>query len=108
MPRNRAGEFEPQIVPKHAHRVEGFDEADRVAVCQGPDRREIRAHLAEIYHVEGSRDLISRVTDKVMAELERPLDAVYPVVPIDALYVKIREGNVANRPVYVAVGINCV
>ncbi|SPT63102.1 Transposase and inactivated derivatives [Actinomadura madurae] len=111
VPRDRAGEFEPQIVPKHARRVEGFDEAIVSLYAKGLTTGEIRAHLAEIYQVEVSRDLISRVTDKVLEEMEawraRPLDAVYPVVLIDALYVKIREGNVANRPVYVAVGIDC-
>ncbi|MFA1551864.1 IS256 family transposase [Actinomadura chokoriensis] len=111
VPRDRAGEFTPQIVPKHARRVEGFDEAIVSLYAKGLTTGEIRAHLAEIYQVEVSRDLISRVTDKVVAEMEawraRPLDSVYPVVLIDALYVKIREGQVANRPVYVAVGINC-
>jgi putative transposase len=111
VPRDRAGMFEPQIVPKHARRIEGFDEAIISLYAKGLTTGEIRAHLAEIYDVEVSRDLISRVTDKVVEELEawrsRPLDGVYPVVLIDALYVKIREGQVANRPIYVALGINC-
>ncbi len=111
VPRDRAGEFEPQIVPKHARRVEGFDEAIVSLYAKGLTTGEIRAHLAEIYQVEVSRDLISRVTDNVVAEMEswraQPLDAVYPVVLIDALYVKIREGQVANRPIYIAVGIDC-
>ena len=71
---------------------------------------EIQGHLAEIYDVDVSRELISKVTDKVNDELEiwrpRPLDRVYPVVLIDAIYVKIRDGQVANRPVYVALGVN--
>lgn len=111
VPRDRAGEFEPKIVPKHARRIEGFDEAIVSLYAKGLTTGEIRAHLAEIYQVEVSRDLISRITDKVVEDMEawraRPLDAVYPVVLIDALYVKIREGGVANRPIYVAVGINC-
>jgi putative transposase len=94
VPRDRAGEFTPQIVPKHARRVEGFDEAIVSLYAKGLTTGEIRAHLAEIYQVEVSRDLISRVTDKVVEEMEawraRPLDPVYPVVLIDALYVKIR------------------
>jgi putative transposase len=111
VPRDRTGGFEPQIVPKHARRIEGFDEAIISLYAKGLTTGEIRAHLAEIYDVQVSRDLISRVTDKVVEELEawrsRPLDGVYPVVLIDALYVKIREGQVANRPIYVALGINC-
>jgi putative transposase len=111
VPRDRAGEFEPLIVPKHARRIEGFDEAIVSLYAKGLTTGEIRAHLAEIYGVEVSKDLISRVTDKVVEELEawraRPLDAVYPVVLIDAIYVKIREGHVTNRPIYVALGINC-
>lgn len=110
VPRDRAGEFEPQIVPKHARRVEGFDESIVSLYAKGLTTGDLRAHLAEIYQVEVSRDLISRVTDKVVAEMEawraRPLDSVYQVVLIDALYVKIREGNVANRPIYVALGID--
>jgi putative transposase len=111
VPRDRTGEFEPLIVPKHARRIEGFDEAIISLYAKGLTTGEIRAHLGEIYGVEVSKDLISRVTDKVVDELEgwraRPLDAVYPVVLIDAIYVKIREGHVTNRPIYVALGINC-
>jgi transposase-like protein len=111
VPRDRAGKFEPQIVPKHARRVEGFDEAIVSLYAKGLTTGEIRAHLGEIYGVEVSRDLISRVTDRVAGELaawqSRPLDRVYPVLLIDAIYVKIRDGQVANRPVYVALGINC-
>jgi transposase-like protein len=111
VPRDRAGEFEPKIVPKHARRIEGFDEAIVSLYAKGLTTGEIRAHLAEIYDVEVSRDLISRVTDRVAEELaawqSRPLDSVYPVVLIDAIHVKIRDGQVANRPIYVAVGINC-
>jgi putative transposase len=93
VPRDRASEFDPLIVPKHARRIEGFDEAIVSLYAKGLTTGEIKAHLAEIYGVEVSKDLISRVTDKVVEELEawraRPLDAVYPVVVIDALYVKI-------------------
>ena len=111
VPRDRTGEFSPRIVPKHARRVAGFVESIISLYAKGLTTGEIRAHLAEIYQVEVSRDLVSRVTDKVVDELEawraRPLDSVHPVVLIDAIFVKIREGNVANRPIYVAVGINC-
>ena len=110
VPRDREGSFNPQIVPKHARRVEGFDEAIISLYAKGLTTGEIQAHLSEIYAAEVSRDLISRVTDKVNDELaawaSRPLDRVYPVVLIDAIHVKIRDGQVANRPVYIAVGIN--
>ena len=111
VPRDRAGQFEPKIVPKHARRIEGFDEAIVSLYAKGLATGEIRAHLAEIYDVEVSRDLISRVTDRVAEELavwqSRPLDGVYAVVLIDAIHVKIWDGQVANRPVYVVLGINC-
>ncbi|MEU9025492.1 MULTISPECIES: transposase [Actinomadura] len=107
VPRDRAGVFEPQIVPR---RVEGFDEAIVSLYAKSLTTGEIRAHPAEMYQVEVSRDLVSRVTDEAVEETEawraRPLDSVYPVVLIDALYVKIGKGQVANRPTYVAVGIN--
>jgi putative transposase len=79
--------------------------------AKGLPTGDIRAHLAQIYGVDVSRDLVSRVTDAVADELaawrSRPLDAIYPVLLIDAIFVKIRDGQVANRPVYVALGINC-
>ncbi len=73
--------------------------------------RDIRAHLREMYDVDVSADLISRVTDGVLEELaewqSRPLDRVYPAIFIDALMVEIRDGVVTNRPVYLAIGIDC-
>ena len=100
-----------QIVPKHARRVQGFDEAIISLYAKGLTTGEIAAHLAEIYGTQVSRELISKVTDKVVDELtawqNRPLDRVYPVVFIDAIHVKIRDGQVANRPIYVVLGINC-
>ena len=111
VPRDRNGKFEPAIVPRHARRVAGFNQAIVSLYAKGLTTGEIRAHLGEIYGVEVSRDLISRVTGKVAGELaswqSRPLDSVYPVLLIDAIFVKIRDGSVANRPVYVALGINC-
>ncbi len=81
VPRDRAGKFEPQIVPKHARRVEGFNEAIVSLYAKGLTTGDIRAHLAEIYGVEVSRDLISKVTDAVADELaawqSRPLDATW-------------------------------
>lgn len=94
VPRDRAGTFEPQIVPKHARRVEGFDEAVISLYAKGLTTGEIAAHLAEVYGTTVSRELISKITDKVVDELttwqNRPLDRVYPVVFVDAIHVKIR------------------
>ncbi len=109
-PRDRDGSFEPRIVPKGATRLEGFDDKIIALYARGMTVRDVAAHLGEIYGVEVSGDLISRVTDGVLDELEawrsRPLDAVCPIVFIDALNVKIRDGHVANRPAYLAVGVD--
>ena len=111
VPRDRNGTFEPQIVRTGQTRLEGFNERIIALYARGMTTRDIRAHLREIYGVEVSPDLISRVTDAVIDELaewqSRPLDRVYPVVFIDALMVKIRDGVVTNRAVYVAIGIDC-
>jgi len=111
VPRDRNGSFEPQIVRKGQTRLEGFNERIIALYARGMTTRDIRAHLREIYGVEVSPDLISRVTDAVVDELaewqSRPLDQVYPVIFIDALMVKIRDGVVTNRAVYVAIGIDC-
>lgn len=110
VPRDRAGSFTPKIVPKHARRLDGFNEAILSLYAKGLTTGEISAHLADVYDADVSRELISRVTDSVLADMEawrqRPLDRVYPVVFIDALVMKIRQGQVANRPVYVVVGIS--
>lgn len=110
VPRDRKSEFEPRIVPKHARRVEGFDESIISLYAKGLTTGEIQKHLSEIYDVEVSRELISKITDKVIDEMSewqsRPLERVYPVVLIDAIHVKIRDGRVVNRPIYVAVGVN--
>jgi transposase-like protein len=94
VPRDRNGSFEPQIVRKGQTRLDGFNERIIALYARGMTTRDIRAHLREIYGVEVSPDLISRVTDAVVDELAewqaRPLDQVYPVVFIDALMVKIR------------------
>jgi putative transposase len=111
VPRDRNGSFEPQIVRKGQTRLDGFNDRIIALYARGMTTRDIRAHLREIYQVEVSADLISRVTDAVADELAewqaRPLDPVWPVIFIDALMVKIRDGVVANRPVYLAVGIDC-
>jgi transposase-like protein len=111
VPRDRNGSFDPRIVWKRQTRLDGFNQRIIALYARGLTTRDIRAHLREIYDVDVSPDLISRVTDAVREELTewqaRPLDRVYPVVFIDALTVKIRDGVVANRPVYVAIGIDC-
>lgn len=109
VPRDRAGTFEPLIVPKHSRRLAGFDEAVISLYAKGMTTGDIANHLADVYGSEVSKDLVSRVTDAVLEDLHtwqnRPLDAVYPVLLIDAIVMKVRDGQVSNRPVYVAVGI---
>jgi len=110
VPRDRAGSIEPQLIPKHERRFAGFDEKIVSMYARGMTVREIQAHLTEMYGVEVSPDLISKVTDEVMAEVtawqSRPLEAMYPVVFFDALRVKIREdGVVRNKAVYLALGV---
>jgi hypothetical protein len=110
VPRDRNGSFEPKMVPKHARRLAGFNEQILSLYARGMSVRDIRAHLAAIYGVQVSPDLISRVTDAVTEEItiwqNRPLDPLWPIIYIDALWVKIRDGAVANRPVYLAVGVD--
>jgi putative transposase len=109
-PRDRAGSFEPKIVRKRQRRFEGFDEKILALYSRGLSVRDIEAHLAEIYGVKVGRDLISRVTDAVMDDVrawaQRPLEDVYPVIFLDALVLKIREGgSVQRRACYLALGL---
>jgi transposase-like protein len=110
IPRDREGTFEPQIVPKHQRRLAGFDEAVISLYAKGMTTGDIVGHLEDVYDTKISRDLVSTVTEKVTRDLRdwqsRPLDAIYPVILIDAIFLKVREGTVANRPVYVAMGVN--
>jgi putative transposase len=111
VPRDRAGTFEPLLVPKGQTRFDGFDEKILSLYGRGMTVREIQGHLQELYAVEVSPDLISRVTDAVLDEVRawqsRPLDRLYPIVFFDALRVKIRdEGVVRSKAVYVALGLN--
>lgn len=111
IPRDRAGSFEPQLVPKGVTRLDGFDGKIISLYARGLTVREIQGHLKELYGTEVSPDLISRVTDAVLEEVKewqsRPLDACYPVVFFDALRVKIRdEGMVKNKAVYVALALD--
>jgi putative transposase len=111
VPRDRNGSFDPKIVRKGQTRLEGFDDRIIALYARGMTTRNIRAHLREMSQVEVSPDLISRATDGVSEELadwqSRPLDSVFPVIFIDALMVKIRDGVVTNRAVYLAIGIDC-
>jgi putative transposase len=110
-PRDRSGSFEPKIVPKHQTRFTGFDDKILSMYARGMTTRDIQAHLEEIYGVEVSPTLVSNVTEAVQEEVRawqsRPLEPVYPIVYLDALYVRMRDsGHVQNRAVYVAIGIN--
>jgi putative transposase len=111
VPRDRLGEFEPKLVPKRARRLEGFNDMVLSLVAKGMTTRDVCAHLADIYGVEVSPELISKITDAVFDELvawqNRPLERLYPILYVDALTVKVRDGGVVRRrPAYLAVGID--
>jgi putative transposase len=109
VPRDRESSFEPKIVRKRQKRLSGVDEMVISLAAKGLTTGEVQAHLAEVYGTDVSRQTISTITDKViesMAEWQnRPLDPVYPVIFIDAVHVKIRDGAVANRPIYLALAV---
>src|SRR5690348_10448375 len=109
VPRDRAGTFEPQLVKKRQRRLNGVDEIVLSLYAKGLTTGEISAHFAEIYGASVSKETISRITDKVIDEMvewaARPLDAIYAAVFIDAIVVKVRDGQVANRPFYAAIGV---
>ncbi|MBQ0905617.1 IS256 family transposase [Micromonospora sp. U21] len=109
VPRDRAGTFEPQIVKKRQRRLSGVDEVVLSLYAKGLTTGEISAHFAEIYGASVSKETISRITEKVIEEMtdwsHRPLDEIYAAVFIDAIVVKVRDGQVANRPFYAAIGV---
>jgi transposase-like protein len=109
VPRDRDGSFEPQLVKKRQRRLCGVEDMVLSLSAKGLTTGEISAHLAEVYGADVSKQTISTITDKVldgMAEWQnRPLDRVYPVVFLDAIHVKVRDGKVANRPIYVALAV---
>jgi putative transposase len=109
VPRDRAGTFEPRLVAKHQRRLAGFDDKVLALYARGMSVRDIQAHLRELYGTEVAPELISRVTDAVLDEMRtwqaRPLEAIYPIVYIDALFVSVRDGGtVTKKAVYVALG----
>ncbi|MGA6970159.1 MAG: IS256 family transposase [Candidatus Binatus sp.] len=109
VPRDRDGTFEPQIVKKRQRRLGRVDEIVLSLYAKGLTTGEISAHFAEIYGASVSKETVSRITDRVIEEMQawqaRPLDEVYAAVFIDAIVVKVRDGQVANRPVYAAIGV---
>jgi putative transposase len=110
IPRDRHGTFEPQLISKHQTRWTGFDDKILSLYARGMTVREIQSHLKEMYGAEVSPTLISSVTDAVIEEVmtwqARPLDALYPIVYLDCIHVKVRDGSVRVKAVYLAIGIN--
>jgi len=110
MPRDRDGTFEPVIVKKRQRRLTDVDEIVLSLYAKGLTTGEISAHFAQIYGAAVSKDTVSRITDKVLEEMQswsnRPLERVYAAVFIDAIMVKVRDGQVGNRPVYAAIGVD--
>jgi len=111
VPRDRDASLAPVTVGKRVRRLRGVDEMVISLAARGLSTGDVQAHLAEVYGTSVSRQQISGITDAVVEKMalwqSRPLDAVYPVVFIDAINVKIRDGQVANRPIYVALAVTC-
>ena len=112
VPRARDSTFNPVIVAKRQRRLGGVDTIVLSLVAKGLTTGEVSAHFEEIYGASLSKDTISRITDRVLQKMTewmaRPLEKVYAVVFIDAIYVKVRDGQVANRPFYAAIGVDLV
>jgi len=112
IPRDRQGKFNPQLIEKHCRRLPGFDDKVISMYARGMSTRDIQAHVKELYGIDVSPELISKVTDAVLDELKawqsRPLESTYAIVYFDAVRVKIRdEGLVKNKAVYLAIGYTC-
>jgi putative transposase len=109
VPRDVDASFQPQVVKKRQRRLTGVDEIVLSLTARGLTTGEISAHFAEVYGASVSKDTVSKITDKVVEEMtawaNRPLDAVYPVIFIDAIMVKVRDGQVRNKPIYVVIGV---
>ena len=110
VPRDRDGTFEPVIVKKRQRRLTDVDEVVLSLSARGLTTGEISAHFAHIYGASVSKETVSRITDKVVEEMtdwqNRPLDEVYAAIFVDAIMVKVRDGQVANRPIYAAIGVS--
>jgi transposase-like protein len=110
VPRDRDGTFEPVIVRKRQRRLGEVDEIVLSLYARGLTTGEISAHFEQIYGASVSKETVSRITDKVIEEMQtwasRPLDEVYAAIFIDAIMVKVRDGQVANRPIYAAIGVS--
>lgn len=111
VPRDRDGTFEPQLIEKYKRAIPGFDEKIISMYARGMSTREIRGHFEELYGVDVSPELVTRVTDSVVDELKRwqsrPLNALYPIVYLDALVVKVRDqGSVQNKSLYIVIGVD--
>ena len=111
VPRDTNSTLDPVLVKKRQRRLTGVDEIVLSLTAKGLTTGEIAAHFDDVYGATVSKDTISRITDKVIEEMtdwcNRPLESVYPVVFIDAIFVKVRDGQVSNRPIYVAIGVTC-
>jgi putative transposase len=110
VPSDRAGSFDPVTVPKYSRQLDGLADNVISLYAKGMTTGDIQAHLAEIYDTSISRETISKITDRILDDMNawqnRPLDRLFPVLLIDAIVVKVRDSQVANRPVYVAIGVN--
>jgi len=110
VPRDRAGTFEPVIIKKRQRRLNDVDAVAISLFAKGLTTGEISAHFQEVYGASVSKDTVSRITDKVLEEMNtwsaRPLQSVYAAVFIDAIYVKVRDGQVGNQPFYAAIGVD--
>src|SRR5438105_15035285 len=110
VPRDRNGTFDPQTVPKHQRRLDGLTGNVISLYAKGMTTGDIQAHLLEIYGTEISRETISKITDAIVEDMSlwqrRPHDRLHPVLLIDAIVIKVRDAQVANRPVYVVIGVN--
>src|ERR671913_2431592 len=109
VPRDTDASFPPKIVEKRQRRLTGVDEIVLSLSARGLTTGEISAHFAEVYGASVSRETVSKITDSVLEEMtawmNRPLDEVYPVIFIDAIVVKVRDGQVRNKPIYVVIGV---